>query len=74
MVAGVAQGERLTPIPGQPPDLFRLPPGCAFAPRCARVQEACRQAVPRVDAGAARSAACLFPLEGPVSAGLEASP
>jgi oligopeptide/dipeptide ABC transporter ATP-binding protein len=26
--------ERLDPIEGQPPDLTRLPPGCAFAPRC----------------------------------------
>ena len=25
---------RLEPIPGQPPNLLRLPPGCAFAPRC----------------------------------------
>jgi oligopeptide/dipeptide ABC transporter ATP-binding protein len=25
---------RLIPIPGQPPDLTRLPPGCAFQPRC----------------------------------------
>jgi oligopeptide/dipeptide ABC transporter ATP-binding protein len=26
---------RLDPIDGQPPDLTRLPPGCAFGPRCA---------------------------------------
>ena len=26
--------DRLTPIPGQPPDLINLPAGCAFAPRC----------------------------------------
>ncbi len=26
---------KLDPIEGQPPDLTRLPPGCAFAPRCA---------------------------------------
>ena len=26
---------RLDPIDGQPPDLSRLPPGCAFTPRCA---------------------------------------
>jgi oligopeptide/dipeptide ABC transporter ATP-binding protein len=25
---------RLDPIDGQPPDLSRLPPGCAFTPRC----------------------------------------
>ena len=26
--------ERLEPIPGQPPSLISLPPGCAFHPRC----------------------------------------
>jgi oligopeptide/dipeptide ABC transporter ATP-binding protein len=29
-----ARRARLDPIEGQPPDLSRLPPGCAFAPRC----------------------------------------
>jgi peptide/nickel transport system ATP-binding protein len=33
-------------IPGSPPDLRRLPPGCSFAPRCALVMPACRQAFP----------------------------
>jgi oligopeptide/dipeptide ABC transporter ATP-binding protein len=32
---------RLAPIDGQPPDLTRLPPGCAFAPRCAFRLERC---------------------------------
>ena len=27
-------GRRLVPIEGQPPNLLRLPAGCAFAPRC----------------------------------------
>jgi peptide/nickel transport system ATP-binding protein len=26
---------RLTPIPGQPPSLIQVPPGCVFNPRCA---------------------------------------
>ncbi|MFC8510070.1 ABC transporter ATP-binding protein [Streptomyces sp. NPDC057411] len=30
-----------TPIPGLPPELSDLPPGCAFAPRCPRADEAC---------------------------------
>ncbi|WP_418960643.1 ABC transporter ATP-binding protein [Streptomyces tritici] len=30
------------PIPGLPPELSALPDGCAFAPRCARVTDACR--------------------------------
>jgi peptide/nickel transport system ATP-binding protein len=40
------RGERLTTIPGSPPNLERLPAGCAFAPRCPVVEDACRAAVP----------------------------
>jgi peptide/nickel transport system ATP-binding protein len=40
------RGERLTTIPGAPPNLEHLPPGCAFAPRCPVVEDACRKAVP----------------------------
>jgi oligopeptide/dipeptide ABC transporter ATP-binding protein len=29
-----ADQDRLRPIPGQPPSLLTLPPGCAFHPRC----------------------------------------
>jgi oligopeptide/dipeptide ABC transporter ATP-binding protein len=36
-----ARRARLDPIDGQPPDLSRLPPGCAFAPRCAYRVERC---------------------------------
>jgi peptide/nickel transport system ATP-binding protein len=28
------QGEKLVPIPGQPPSLIAVPPGCSFHPRC----------------------------------------
>jgi oligopeptide/dipeptide ABC transporter ATP-binding protein len=38
--------ERLAPIEGQPPDLTRLPPGCAFAPRCAFRVERCTVEAP----------------------------
>jgi oligopeptide transport system ATP-binding protein len=38
--------ERLIPIEGQPPDLARLPPGCAFAPRCRHATDICRSAPP----------------------------
>ncbi|WP_417454295.1 oligopeptide/dipeptide ABC transporter ATP-binding protein [Kiloniella sp.] len=31
----------LVTIPGQPPNLQRLPQGCAFAPRCIHVQDRC---------------------------------
>ncbi|MEU6948634.1 ABC transporter ATP-binding protein [Streptomyces sp. NPDC046316] len=29
------------PIPGMPPELTALPPGCAFAPRCPRATQTC---------------------------------
>jgi len=38
--------ERLDPIDGQPPDLSRLPPGCAFAPRCSFRTARCEAEVP----------------------------
>jgi oligopeptide/dipeptide ABC transporter ATP-binding protein len=37
---------RLDPIEGQPPDLARLPAGCAFAPRCGFRVERCLVDVP----------------------------
>jgi oligopeptide/dipeptide ABC transporter ATP-binding protein len=40
---------KLDPIPGQPPDLTRLPPGCAFAPRCSFVVERCRRDRPELE-------------------------
>jgi peptide/nickel transport system ATP-binding protein len=40
------KGRELIPIPGQPPDLTRLPAGCSFAPRCPAVHERCRAAFP----------------------------
>jgi peptide/nickel transport system ATP-binding protein len=40
------RGERLTTIHGAPPNLEHLPPGCAFAPRCSVVEDACRVGVP----------------------------
>jgi len=30
-------------IPGHPPPVHDLPPGCAFAPRCPHAQDACRE-------------------------------
>ncbi len=31
----------LTPIPGQPPYMVDLPPGCPFAPRCSYKESRC---------------------------------
>lgn len=40
------RGQPLQTIPGAPPDLTAIPPGCAFAPRCRWATDACLQAVP----------------------------
>jgi peptide/nickel transport system ATP-binding protein/oligopeptide transport system ATP-binding protein len=40
----------LVPIEGQPPDLARLPKGCAYAPRCRWAEDACRAAPPPLEA------------------------
>ena len=37
---------RLLAIPGQPPDLFKPPAGCAFASRCPRAMVICQQQEP----------------------------
>ena len=42
----MARGTRLETIGGAPPDLAALPPGCAFAERCALAIDACRAAQP----------------------------
>ncbi|MGH8709375.1 MAG: ABC transporter ATP-binding protein [Burkholderiales bacterium] len=43
---------KLDPIEGQPPDLTRLPPGCAFAQRCAYRLERCAEVPPLEPHGA----------------------
>lgn len=40
------RGQPLQTIPGAPPDLTAIPPGCAFAPRCRWATDACLQDVP----------------------------
>ena len=40
------QGARLVPIPGAPPSMAALPPGCPFAPRCPLAIDDCRAAEP----------------------------
>jgi len=39
-------GEPLYQIPGLPPDVANLPPGCPFAERCDRAQDICRSEFP----------------------------
>jgi peptide/nickel transport system ATP-binding protein len=59
-VHGQARDRDIEAIPGSPPDLRRLPPGCAFAPRCPRQLPQCRDTVPTPRSPApGRMAACL---------------
>ena len=61
---------RLTAIAGRPPDLVNLPPGCAFAARCAFAQDRCRVETPLLQPGdaAGHAFACHFPIEPGASA------
>lgn len=40
------KGKELYQIPGLPPDVAHLPPGCPFAPRCDRAEEICVKLYP----------------------------
>jgi oligopeptide transport system ATP-binding protein len=42
----LAEDDTLYQIPGLPPDVAHLPPGCPFAARCERAVEICRQEYP----------------------------
>jgi oligopeptide transport system ATP-binding protein len=54
--------ERLTTIPGQPPNMQRLPAGCAFRNRCDRRIEICATELPLLQTIAPeRSKACHLP-------------
>ncbi|MBI2698904.1 ABC transporter ATP-binding protein [Mycobacterium gordonae] len=54
------QGTRLVPIPGAPPSLAGLEPGCPFAPRCPLAIDECRSAEPElIEVGGGHRAACI---------------
>jgi peptide/nickel transport system ATP-binding protein len=38
--------EELYPIPGSPPDMVNMPPGCKFHPRCPYAADVCKQVEP----------------------------
>jgi glutathione transport system ATP-binding protein len=55
-----AQGTRLVPIPGAPPSLAGLEPGCPFAPRCPLAIDECQTEEPELAAVATdHRAACI---------------
>ena len=43
---GLKRGTRLQTIPGNVPEIFNWPQGCAFADRCPHAEASCRMAVP----------------------------
>ncbi|UCB47027.1 MAG: ABC transporter ATP-binding protein [Spirochaetota bacterium] len=45
----VGQSGPLEPIPGQPPNLTELPPGCPFQPRCPYVKDDCTKVSMELD-------------------------
>ena len=68
--------EKLLPIPGNPPSVINLPPGCAFHPRCrmSEGRELCRTKVPeKVGSDQGHGSACHFPDEVMIEAKREAS-
>ena len=52
-------GERLVPIPGTVPPLYDMPPGCAFAPRCALADPGCASPVHLEEKRSGHRVACL---------------
>ncbi len=52
------------PIPGEPPNLANLPPGCSFHPRCTYADDRCqKEEPPEVTVGPERSAKCWYPVK-----------
>ncbi len=55
------KGQELYAIGGLPPNLTRMPPGCAFHPRCPRARDICREERPElVEHAPGRLSACHF--------------
>ncbi|QUJ77226.1 ABC transporter ATP-binding protein [Sulfitobacter albidus] len=59
--ASTSPGELLAQVPGTTPSLLALPPGCPFAPRCARSADACTT-MPDPTEEAGRSYRCHVPV------------
>jgi peptide/nickel transport system ATP-binding protein len=60
---GRLEGRRLPAIPGSPPDLGSLSPGCAFAPRCPFERAACRASQPaEIAVGPGHHMRCIRPV------------
>jgi oligopeptide/dipeptide ABC transporter ATP-binding protein len=53
-------GTSFRSIPGAPPNLLALPPGCAFAPRCPFVRDECTAEAPELRSFGHLEAACVL--------------
>lgn len=63
-VPELGEGRReLAAIPGLPPVVDDLPPGCAFAPRCPKAQSTCREGDVGLEHAGRRAVRCLYPEE-----------
>jgi peptide/nickel transport system permease protein len=61
-VPELGAGQRkLEAIPGLPPPVNDLPPGCAFAPRCDKARDACREGKIPLFREGERGFRCIFP-------------
>jgi oligopeptide/dipeptide ABC transporter ATP-binding protein len=65
-IEALPPGARLPEIPGTVPPLSAMPPGCAFAPRCAHALPRCRTEIPTLRREGGRQTACHAPLSLPV--------
>jgi oligopeptide/dipeptide ABC transporter ATP-binding protein len=55
------RGQRVQPIPGNVPDLAKLPPGCSFAPRCTYHRDVCDEGpIPLVKTSLGYVSRCLL--------------
>ena len=58
------KGESLSTIPGNPPNMMKLPKGCPFQPRCAFAIDSCATDIPDLNSFAdGRLRACHIPAE-----------
>jgi len=63
-VPELGQGRReLAAIPGLPPVVDDLPPGCAFAPRCDKAKPSCSEGDIALKGNAPRAVRCIYPEE-----------
>jgi peptide/nickel transport system ATP-binding protein len=61
-VGAAQRGRPLATISGAPPDLSRLSPGCAFAPRCGRATAQCHAEQPPLQRDGVQALACWRPV------------